>query len=92
MQAIETKVLPATNTLPTRIKATCARGSIITSLSDVGSYSLAVEHAQAAKLLTSKFADEDKKKYGTPLNENPWSRRFVTGNLENGNYVHVFMD
>ena len=46
-------------------------------------------HICAAKRLCARFAEEDKVKYGTPLNKNTWSRHFVTGGTRKG-YVHVF--
>lgn len=86
-QAIETRYLSATNTRSSRIKASCDRGSIVVEWD----YDLDVteNHIRAAKRLCAKFADQDKKEYGTPLNENPWSCHFVTGGTNKG-CVHVF--
>lgn len=86
-QAIETRYLGATNTRSSRVKAYCERGSITVEWD----HDLNAEgnHIRAAKRLCAKFADADKKEYGTPLNENPWSQHFVTGGLRNS-YVHVF--
>lgn len=88
MQAIETKILPATNTRGTRIKAMCARGSVISPL---GNKSLEEDHILAAALLKSVFAEEDRKKYGTPPAKNPWTMPTACGCLPNGNYAHVFV-
>lgn len=88
MQAIVTKYLPATNTKPSRIKATCARGSLTVSMS----YETGIdgEHDMAARALCRKFAVEDKAKYGTEPLKNPWMKPFVSGCLPSGNYAHVF--
>jgi len=92
MQAIETKLISATNTKPTRIKASCERGSIIVSADSIsgdqmnGSEST---HVRAADLLVRKFAEEDLKEYGTPINENPWTWPRVVGGTKKG-YAHVF--
>ncbi len=89
MQAILTKVIPATNTLPTRIGASCARGRIMFSTTHltvgVGSDEA---HREAAKSLCAKFVADDLKEYGT--NNNPWAGEFVTGTLPNGDHCHVF--
>ena len=92
MQAITTKVLPATNTKPTRIRATCERGSIIVSADSIsgdqmnGSEST---HVKAAQLLVERFANEDLKEYGSPIESNPWMRQRVVGGTKDG-YAHVF--
>lgn len=94
MQAIETKLIPATNTKPTRIKASCDRGSIIVSADSLsgdqmnGSEST---HVRAADLLVRKFAAQDLKEYGTPIDKNPWMFRRVTGGTKEG-YAHVFVE
>lgn len=88
MQAIQTKVLPATNTLGTRIKATCERGSFTIPYPD--GKDLGDAHHVAARYLTTQFANEDSKHYGTNLSRNPWLRPFVTGQLPDGSYAHVF--
>lgn len=87
MQAILTKILPATNTQPRRIKASCARGSI-TICEDGSSES---NHGWAATKLCSTFVAEDSKEYGTPPEKNPWAQRRVMGCLPNGDYAHVFV-
>lgn len=86
MQAILTKVLPATNTKPTRIKASCARGSIILGYTGCDE----VAHRYVAAQLRLRFIDEDVKQYGSPKETNPWGRPFVTGCLPNGDFAHVF--
>ncbi len=87
MQAIQTKVLPATNTRPTRIKATCARGSITRTVDDM---TLADAHSFTAKALCQRFAQEDLVIYGTPLKSNPWMRPLADGTLPDGSVAHVF--
>lgn len=89
MQAIETKYIPATNTRPSRIKATCARGCAIISYPQ--GLTTTPSHVAAADELVARFIWEDQKKYGTGVNKNPWGRPRITGQLKNGNYVHVFI-
>ena len=92
MQAIETKLIPATNTKPTRIKASCERGSIIVSADSIsgdqmnGSEST---HVRAAQILVDKFIAEDSKKYGSDPQRNPWNAPRVVGGTKAG-YAHVF--
>ncbi len=98
MQAITTKFLPCTNTKPSRIKATCERGSVTISVDQIDSVLDLMgvrtdedfRHRQAARFLLSKFLDEDALKYGSKKESNPWAREFVTG-CTNGNFVHVFL-
>jgi hypothetical protein len=92
MQAIQTKILHATNTKPTRIKAWCARGSI--TLSAPLAYAVSDEraHAAIAQMLVSRFAVEDFKEYGTPHAKNPWSKARKVGCLPDGSFAHVFID
>ncbi len=91
MQAIQTKVLPATDTKPTRIKAQCARGSIVIApylkeYSDMSEQA----HRFVVERLVHTFALSDLKEYGTPIDGNPLKRPFVSGCLPNGDYCHVF--
>ena len=94
-QAIQTKFIPCTNTKPARIKAFCARGSITIGYhSDEMPSDLNERHIYVAKQLCEKFLKED---YGNIPGQNknkpnPWAGQFVTGQLKNGNYVHVFVD
>lgn len=92
MQAIETRIIPCTNFLPTRIKAECARGSLTVSYDSLPNGTLSGEgaHISAARLLCERFAQEDAKHYGSDQAKNPWLRPLTTGTLKNGNYVHVF--
>jgi hypothetical protein len=87
-QAIETKLLPATNTKGIRIKAFCARGSFAIPYDH--SLDLAHNHRAAALALVAKFVREDNDQYGPNNERNPWARPLVTGSLPSGNYVHVF--
>lgn len=89
MQAILTKVVPATNTKPTRISASCARGRIMFSTTHltVGTHTDEA-HRDAAKALCARFVKEDVKQYGTTVN--PWADDFATGTLPNGDHCHVF--
>lgn len=86
MQAIVTKFLPRTNTRGSRIKAWCARGSIIVSYNHGLSGDDA--HRAAALALCRKFAAEDLKQYGTPIEGNPWMRPMVNGGLPKGVGAH----
>ncbi len=88
MQAIITKVLPATNTKPTRIKAICARGSMTISYPDAQTTEEA--HVMAVNALVSRFAREDEKEYGTPREKNSWLAHRVCGQMVSGDYCHVF--
>lgn len=90
MQAIHTKVLPATNTKPTRIKAKCCRGSLTVAYSGSAIFSSTEAHASVALSLCIKFADEDKAR-GIPVDENLWLRGFVSGGLPDGSHAHVFV-
>lgn len=91
MQTIQTSVLPATNTKPTRILVKCARGKMFFS---VGQSSLSISsaelHREAAQALIARFVKEDVARYGT--HRNPWQSAFVTGTLPNGDMCHVFSD
>lgn len=88
MQAIITKYLSATNTKPSRVKATCERGSITVAFDHTGG----VEHAHcyAANALCEKFVGEDAIGYGTPPTKNPWAGPRLSGCIPSGDYVHVF--
>jgi len=93
MQAIITRVIPATDTKPTRIKACCARGKVIVSADSVAGdevFNSEGTHRRAAYILLRRFWTEDKAQYGTPENLNPWAKPFSTGCLPSGDFVHVF--
>jgi len=87
MQAILTKVIPATNTQPMRIKATCARGTKTFPISD--NIDMEHNHKVAALCLKQHFCNQDAKEYGDSMN--PWSRKTVAGCLPSGDYAHVFI-
>lgn len=80
MKTIVTKVLPATNTKGTRIKATDGHNSVTIGRSYEGS--LDTEHAEAAVALISKMvaAGYWKKPVG-----------IATGTLPNGDMVHIML-
>jgi len=92
MQAIQTKILAATNTKPTRLKAFCARGNLCYSTThltvEVGSEAA---HRLAVNALVQKFIDEDRKQYGETAS-NPWAKPFVSGSIKSGDFVHVFTE
>lgn len=91
-QAIETKVLPATNSHQTRIKAFCARGSLTHSFDFSGPLDSPQVHRAAAILLANQFIAEDMEKYGSSASLNPWGRPLITGCLPSGNFAHVFTE
>lgn len=88
MQAIISKLLPPTNFKPSRIKASCARGSIVVSYPH--EFSGDACHAYAANLLCERFVAEDVKQYGTKPEKNPWARKRIMGTIPSGDVVHVF--
>lgn len=93
MQAIITKILPATNTKPTRIKASCARGSLIASPTATHDYSKLETHTMVARCLAERFVDEDTAEFGAAsIRSNPWGKTFVTGCLPSGDFAHVFVE
>jgi len=89
MQAILTKYLPATNFKPSRIKAICARGSVIVSYDQGGSNDSA--HLYAAQVLVDRFTREDAARYAADPKSNPWLRARAIGCLPTGDYAHVFI-
>lgn len=88
MQAIVTRYVPATNTKPSRIKASCVRGSVLTSYPHELSGDAVHEYAAAA--LVAKFCAADRKEYGTPIEKNPWNQPRVSGWLPSGGMAHIF--
>ncbi len=88
MQAIITKVIPATNTRPTRIKAGCARGGV--TITQPAGFDLERSRFAAASRLVTRFMAEDLRDYKTPFAKNPWGRLRITGTLPSGDYCHVF--
>lgn len=89
MQAIITKFLCATNFRGSRIKATCARGSITISYPDAQSGEAC--HIAAADALVAKFVKEDAARYGSNNDKNPWLQPRVVGQLPNNDYAHVYV-
>jgi len=89
-QSIITKYLPATNSRPSRIKATCDRGSI--TISYPHELSGDAVHIAAVSELVHKFAAEDLASRGEPKDGNPWLRPFASGGLPvQGGMAHVFI-
>lgn len=86
MQAIETRYFGPTNTLGSRIKASCERGSITVQWD----YSLGIRdnHRAAVVRLLAKFAQEDVAKYGESTKAHHWGE-FVSGALPDGGFAHV---
>jgi hypothetical protein len=90
MQAIQTKYLPATNTLGSRIKAKCGRGSITIPYP----YELSGDecHREAVRQLVAQFLQEDLEDgICKDPSQNIWARQFVTGSLPDGSFAHVFI-
>lgn len=88
-QAIQTRVIPATNTKPTRIKATCERGSLTLSWDSLDGNRVEEKHHEVAKKLAQKFVTEDEKEWGK--GHSSWDYPLVTGALKDS-YVHVFVN
>ena len=89
MQAIITKFLPATNTRPAQIKASCGRRPSFLRSIDYGG-NIEDECIRTVDAMVEDFAAEDLVKYGTPIAGNPWLKPRVCGQIPNGSYVHVF--
>lgn len=87
MQAIITKYIPATNTKPSRIKASCERGSGFFSAQDLDDWGTA--HRAACDALCARFDAEDSKKYGSTCKT--WSRAKASGQIPSGEYVFCFI-
>lgn len=95
MQAIITKYLPATNFKPSRIKASCERGSLILSTgsleprtsderSDLGNL-----HRAACDALCAQFDAKDSKRNGVTVRQ--WSKPKASGQIPTGEYVFCFI-
>ena len=83
MQAIITRVIPATQHKPTRIHAQCSRGQFT---SPTNSPSDENEHRRVTFALLRKFQAEDEQL------DTVWHWPFFTGQLSNDDYVHVLVD
>jgi len=80
MQAIQTKYLGPTNHRGSRVKATCAAGSVIVSWDYSLPNNIEENHRAAAYFLAVN-----------KLKWDPWLKfaNFETGQLADGSYVHV---
>lgn len=90
MQAIITKVIPATNTRPTRIKATCGRGSLTVAFP----HELSGEacHVYVVERMCELFDEQDRKKRGSKsCHKGSWSRPKASGQIPSGEYVFCFI-
>lgn len=87
MQAIITKYIPATNFKPSRIKASCERGSGIFSAQDTNEIGDA--HRAACDALCARFDAEDREKYGSECII--WGRPKASGQIPSGEYVFCFV-
>lgn len=91
MQAIIAKYLPATNSKPSRIKASCERGSLIASFDSGDRQDDAFKNA--VDKLCAKFDAEDEKKYGSKRgHKGSWSRPKASGQIPSGEYVFCFIE
>jgi hypothetical protein len=88
MQSIQTKFLSATDSKGSRIKAKCARGSVVIPYP----HELTGEntHRAAVMALVNRFLAEDYSK-GIRYENNFWNRSFVSGSLPDGSMAHVFL-
>jgi hypothetical protein len=89
MQAIHSKYLPTTESKCSRIKATCARGSITIPYP----YDLSGDevHREAVRQLVAQFLQEDLEDgICKDPSQNIWGRPFVSGSLPDGSFAHVF--
>jgi hypothetical protein len=89
MQSIQTKFLSATDSKGSRIKAKCARGSIVIPYP----HELTGDetHRAAVYALVLRFTNEDFYSQGIPRETNFWNRAFVSGSLSDGSMAHVFL-
>lgn len=90
MNAIVTKLIPATNHKPSRIKAECTRGGITIPRSTLHD-ELPKAHEEACLKLRQRFAEEDKEVYGHPIETNPWLYPMASGQMNDDNFCHVFL-
>lgn len=89
MQAIRTYVLPPTNFRDARIVTQCQAMRLIVSYPD-GEQEEA--HRNAATQLCQAMHKKCAELYGETPERSPWLRPFVTGQIADGSYVHVFKD
>lgn len=89
MQSIICKYLPATNTKPARIKASCVRGACTLSFP----YDLDGEAAfrSVVDALCAHFDKEDAAKYGSTPGAHSWSRPKAAGQIPSGEWVFCFI-
>jgi len=87
MQAILIKYIGPTDTKGSRIKATCARGSITIGYPHHASDK--DKPLEAVKALCAKFAEEDKKEYGTNSKSFWKTTSWAIGELPNGDHCAV---
>jgi len=87
MQAIIAKLIPATNSLPARIKASCERGFLTLSYDD----SEGDAFDATVKALCIKFDKEDAVKYGPEGSEgSSWRSQKVKSQIPSGEWVYIF--
>ena len=82
MHAIVTKYIGPTETKDSRIKATCAAGSITVGYHNVDVARYEAERHQLVAAMLQRKLGWDSDKYG----------KLVTGQLPNGDYAHVFTE
>ena len=91
MQAIITKDIGPTLYRGSRIKATCARGTITVPF-DYDLDTMQANHVAAAQALVNKFLQEDFDIRGQLRSDNTWNRPRAAGAAYNGTYAHVFIN
>lgn len=97
MQAIITKYIPATNTKPSRIKASCERGSLTVGFNEAlqgvpdTAQNEGDAHRAACDELCARFDAEDAKKYGSKSGAWSWSRPKASGQIPTGEHVFCFI-
>lgn len=91
-QAITCKYLSPTNSKGSRVKASCARGSVTIAYPDRCS-NFGEAAALAARSLQAKFIFEDtqgEEKTRTLPDNNPWGGELFAGSCKSGEIVFVF--
>lgn len=81
MQAIVTKYIGPTNTKESRIKATCAAGSITVGYHSIDHARHEQDRHQLVAAMLQKKLGRDSEYYG----------RLESGQMPNGDYAHVFV-
>lgn len=76
MQAIQTRILPPTDTKPARVKAWASAGTLTMSVHSIPAAYDVTMHEYAARIYAEKMQ---------------WNNRIESGTLPNGDYCHVLI-